>query len=157
MGEGVSRLCLRRRHEQQTFYQLVVANPGAVAWYCGLKLEMAVHLVMNVLTEAMQDASAPGLQHVKARMTEHPHSHVGPHIDVGEVPELEHIGAVDDFYASFEWSDGGMVHVHIALWIAGAPRIDNVTVPKDSIDKGVVEIKTAIEGDTVVPQEQAAS
>ena len=26
-----------------SYYQLLVSNPGAVAWYCGLKLEMAVH------------------------------------------------------------------------------------------------------------------
>ena len=38
-------------------------------------------------------------------------------------------GRVDESYATFEWSGGGMVHVHIAMWISGSPRIDKVTVP----------------------------
>ena len=29
---------------KKAFYELAVNNPGAVAWYCSLKLEMAVHL-----------------------------------------------------------------------------------------------------------------
>ena len=37
------------------FYELAVANPGAVAWYCGLKLEMAIGLVRAVLTKTTQD------------------------------------------------------------------------------------------------------
>ena len=48
-----------------------------------------------------------------------------------ELTDLQHFGSVDDFYASFEWSNGGLVHVHIALWIVGSPRIDKVLVPKE--------------------------
>ena len=142
---------------KKAFYELAVANPGAVAWYCGLKLEMAVHLIMNLLSEALQDPSTPGLTDVKARMAKLLHAKVGPGIDVHELPDVQHLGTVDDFYASFEWSDGGLVHVHIALWIVGAPRIDKVVVPKEDLDKGYVEIEVPIEGDTALPQEQAAS
>ena len=85
------------------------------------------------------------------------HAKVGPGIDAHELPDVQHLGTVDDFYASFEWSDGGLVHVHIALWIVGAPRIDKVVVPKEDLDEGYVEIEVPIEGDTVLPQEQAAS
>ena len=53
------------------------------------------------------------------------------------------------------WWD--FVHVHIALWIVGVPRIDKVVVPKEDLDKGYVELEVPIEGDTVLPQEQAAS
>ena len=118
---------------------------------------MAVHLIMNLLSEALQDPSTPGLSDVKARMAKLLHAKVGPGIDVHELPDVQHLGTVDDFYASFEWSDGGLVHVHIALWIVGAPRIDKVVVPKEDLDKGYVEIEVPIEGDTVLPQEQAAS
>ena len=142
---------------KKAFYEFAVANPGAVPWYCGLKLEMAVHLIMNLLSEALQDPSTPGLSDVKACMAKLLHAKVGPGIDVHELPDAHHLGTVDDFYASFEWSDGGLVHVHIALWIVGAPRIDKVVVPKEDLDKGYVEIEVPIEGDTVLPQEQAAS
>ncbi len=54
----------------KAFYQLAVANPGSVAWYCGLKLEMTVHLVMNLLSEALQDPSTPGLSDATARMAQ---------------------------------------------------------------------------------------
>ena len=39
---------------KKAFYELAVANPGAVAWYCSLKLEMAVHLTKTILTQQMQ-------------------------------------------------------------------------------------------------------
>ena len=52
-------------------------------------------------------------------------------------------GRVDDSYASFEWSGGGIVHVHIALWICGAPRIDKVNVVKD--------LENTVEEEHVVP------
>jgi hypothetical protein len=87
---------------RQAFYQLAVANPGAVAWYCDLKLEMAVHLVMATLSEALQDPGTPGLGSVKARMTEHLRAKVGPGIAVEDLPDLHFLGVVDDFYASFE-------------------------------------------------------
>ena len=37
-------------------------------------------------------------------------------------------GEVDDWWATFEWSSGGMVHVHIAFWIVASPRIDKVLI-----------------------------
>ena len=118
---------------------------------------MAVYLVMNVLTEALQDPSTPGLDNVKARMTQHLHGIVGPNIDVEKMPDIQHVGAVDDFYASFEWSEGGLVHDRIAVWIVGSPRIDKVIMPKEHVDDGYVEIQVPIEGETVLPQERAAS
>ena len=46
---------------------------------------------------------------------------------------------MDDFYATLEWSAGGLIHTHIALWIVGSPRIDKVEVPIETKDD-VVEI-----------------
>ena len=113
---------------KQAFYQLAVANPGAVAWYCGLKLEMAVHLVKQLLTQTMQSRTTPGLEAVKTRLQEELERKLGAEVQVDQILELEDLGCVDDFYASFEWSGGGIVHVHMALWIVGAPRIDKVTL-----------------------------
>ena len=115
---------------------------------------MAVQLVMTLLSEALQDPNTPGLGTAKARMTEHLRSKVGPGIAGDELPDLQNLGVADDFYASFEWSDGGIVHVHIALWIVGSPRIDKVQVPKEQQEESegnFVEIDVPIDGETVMP------
>ena len=47
--------------KKKQFYHLAVANPGAVSWYCGLKLEMSVWLTKALLTRQLQSsASTPG-------------------------------------------------------------------------------------------------
>ena len=55
---------------------------------------------------------------------------LGEEVDVEELPDLLKFGHVDDEYVTFEWSAGGMVHVHMAFWIVGAPRIDKIEVPR---------------------------
>ena len=42
--------CARESAMKKAYYELAVRNPGAVAWYCGLKLEMAVKLTTALLT-----------------------------------------------------------------------------------------------------------
>ena len=53
-----------------------------------------------------------------------------------------------------------MVHVHMAFWVVGAPRIDKIEVPQKKEDehegKAWVEIDVVPEGVTVVPQSEAA-
>ena len=115
------RLCQECGHEEK-FYELAVANPAGVEWYCSLKLEMAVHLVKQILTDAMQSPSVPGLADIKARMKAELERKLGETVDVDELPDLLHMGCADDFYASFEWSDGSILHVHICFWMVGAPQ-----------------------------------
>ena len=141
---------------KKAFYELSNVNSGAVACYCGLKLDMAVHLVMNALMEILQDLATPGLTTVRSKMEELFRSKVGEDVDVGELPDLQHLGEVDDVYVSFEWNDGGLVHVHIALWIVGSPRIDKVIVPREQ-GGNLVEVEVPIHGETVLPQEEAAT
>ena len=145
---------------QKTYYDLSVNNPGAVAWYCALKLEMLVHLTKALLTEQLRSADVPGLEAAKARLKDELERKLGVEVEVDEIPDLRDYGLVDDFYVSFEWSDGGMIHAHMAFWIVGAPRIDKVEVPKEEIEeidgKQVVEIEALPEGATVLPQSEAA-
>ena len=145
---------------QKAYYDLSVINPGAVAWYCALKLEMLVHLTKALLTEQLRSADVPGLEAAKARLKEELERKLGVEMEVDEIPDLRDYGLVDDFYVSFEWSDGGMIHAHMAFWIVGAPRIDKVEVPKEEIEeidgKQVVEIEALPEGATVLPQSEAA-
>ena len=52
---------------KKAYYDLSVNNPGAVAWYCALKLEMAVHLTKALLTKQLRSADVPGLEVAKAK------------------------------------------------------------------------------------------
>ena len=81
---------------------------------------------------------------------------LGVDISVDDLPDLRNYGVVDDFYASLEWSGGGLIHTHIALWIVGAPRIDKVTVPID-IESGVVQVDVTPAEEVVLPHEDAAN
>ena len=78
------------------------------------------------------------LQNVSLRATR-----LGVDVDVDEAPDLKIFGDVDDYYAAFEWSEGGMIHAHMAFWIVGAPRIDKIDVPRLTTDTAVVEIGAA--------------
>ena len=55
------------------------------------------------------------------------------------VPDWEHFGRVDEYWLSYEWSAGGLIHAHIAFWIVGSPRLDNIEKVKELGD-GVVEV-----------------
>ena len=59
---------------------------------------------------------------------------MGVDVLVEEIPDLRLFGCVDDHYASFEWSEGGMIHAHIAFWVVGVPRIDKIEVPREKED-----------------------
>ena len=143
---------------RKAFYQLSVANPGCVEWYCALKLELAVHLIQDVLTQQLRSVLTPGLKDVKDRIRDALKDKLGLDIDVDElhIPDLAHFGHVDDFWLSFEWSAGGIVHAHIALWIVGSPRIDKIVVPKEKEDN-VVEVDVTEEDATVLVHEEAAA
>ena len=116
---------------KKAYYELAVRNPGAVAWCCGLILEMAVSLTKALLTEQMRSPEVPGLEEAKAKLKEELRQRLGEEVDVEELPDLLKFGHADDEYVTFEWSAGGMVHVHMAFWIVGAPRIDKIEVPRE--------------------------
>ena len=78
---------------KKAYYELAVQNPGAVAWYCGLKLEMAVALTKALLTEQMRSAEVPGLEEAKAKLKEELCSRLGLDVDVEEIPDLEKVRA----------------------------------------------------------------
>ena len=42
------------------YFELAVRAPGPVAWYCAVKLEMAVALTRALLTEQLRSAEVPG-------------------------------------------------------------------------------------------------
>ena len=141
---------------KKTYYELALHNPGTVAWYCSLKLEMMVHLAKEIITEMLQSSTVPGMQEGIAILEEELRQKVGIEVCVEDLPDLQQYGRVDDFYASLEWSAGGLVHVHIAYWIVGAPRIDKVVVPRQS-EAGVFEVDVTAADAVVLPHERAAN
>ena len=130
---------------KKAYYELSVRNPGAVAWYCSLKLEMAVALTKALLTEQMRSAEVPGLEEAKAKLKEELCGRMGVEVDVEDIPDLAMFGHVDDEYVSFEWSSGGMLHAHMAFWVIGAPRIDKIEVPREQQEEGAGKPAMAIE------------
>ena len=67
--------------------------------------------------------------------------------DVNElhVPDYDHFGRVDDYWLSYEWSAGGLIHAHIAFWIVGSPRLDESEKSKE-LGEGVVEVDSSAMG-----------
>lgn len=141
---------------KKAYYALAVQNPSVVAWYCGLKLEMAVHLVQELVTRMLQSDIVPGRAQAMSMLSSQLQEKLGVQMSVDNLPDLRHYGTVTDFYASLEWSAGGLIHTHIALWIVGAPRIDKVDVPMD-LKPGVVQIDATPVDCHVLPQEEAAN
>ena len=143
---------------RECFYKLAVANPGAVTWYCALKLEMSVYLVMALLTRQLQGDCVPGrtscMETLQQTMDDELRGRGGDGIQVVELDCLGW-GRVDDFWSSFEWSAGGMVHCHIAYWIKGAPRIDKVVVP-DAITGSADDTVLDFDGQVSLEQGLAA-
>ena len=89
---------------RNAYYKLAVREPGAVAWYCSLKLEIAVSLVRAVLTEQMRSDEVPGREEAKTQLAVGLASRLGERVVVEDVPDLQQFGYVDDYYVSFEWS-----------------------------------------------------
>merc|ERR1712197_208436 len=115
---------------KKTYIELAVREPGLVAWYCAVKLEMAVALTRALLTEQLRSADVPGRDAAKDKLESDLTARLGVDVHVDGAPDLHLFGHVDDCYATFEWSEGGMIHAHMAFWIVGAPRIDKIAVPR---------------------------
>ena len=99
----------------------------------------------------------PGKDAVKLELQTTLRERLGPEVDINALPDLVFMGHVDDFYATYEWSSGGMIHMHMAFWIVGSPRIDKVIVPKEQRDQVIVTERATCDTDVVLPQTEAAN
>ena len=84
------------------FYRLSVSNPAAVQWYCALKLELALHLIVDVLTRQLRSRTTPGLHEAQASLRQVLQEKLGSsfHVDDADLPDLRHFGFVDDYPSS---------------------------------------------------------
>jgi hypothetical protein len=55
--EDISERELKKR---EVYYRLALQNPGIVAWFCALKLEMMVHLTVKLLSRNLAEDVVPG-------------------------------------------------------------------------------------------------
>ena len=89
---------------KKAFYVLSLENPGIVAWYCGLKLELGVHLLQQLITRMLQSEVVPGGDEARELLQTQLRAKMGEDSFTveGELPDLERYGEVDDYYASVE-------------------------------------------------------
>ena len=127
-----------------------------MAWYCILKLEMAFHLAKGIITRILQCDVVPGRDGAMSLLAAELQQKLGLEVSIDDLPDLQNYGYVDDFYASLEWSAGGLIHSHIAFWIVGSPRIDKVVVPTGTkLDAAEMDATKA--ESFILPQEEAAN
>ena len=71
---------------------------------------MAVALTKALLTAQLRSEEVLGQAEAQAKLAEELSKRMGVDVLVEEIPDLRHFGCADDHYASFEWSEGGMIH-----------------------------------------------
>ena len=54
---------------RKVYYDPSIRDPGAVAWYCAVKLEMAVALTKALITEQMRSDIVPGREEAKTKIS----------------------------------------------------------------------------------------
>ena len=99
----------RDKAKKDAYYKLAVSNPGVVAWYCALRLEMTVHLACATLSRQLQSAEVAGKELAKAALQQEIQQAMGETdvIDVIDIDIPSNWGEVDDYWATIEWSSGG--------------------------------------------------
>jgi len=127
----------RNAAQRRSFYKLAQSNPGVVSWYSAMRLEATVHMAVELLSNQAMSEQVPPKKEAMAAVQRELASELGD--DSTSFNELQldaDWGRVDEWWACYEWSGGGLVHVHVCLWIKGAPRIDKV---KTGVVTGAVE------------------
>ena len=111
---------------KKSYYQLAVRDPGAVAWYCAVKLEMATALTAALLTEQLQSDDVPGRADAQNKIEAELAARVGADASVSsrlcQNPDQMHFGQVDEYYMSYEWSEGHNPRAHGILGRRGSPH-----------------------------------
>ena len=160
----------RDKAKRKAFYEAAVSNPEAVSWYAALRLEATLHLACSILSRQLQSEGVPGKDLAIAALQRELARAFGAD-DAGDVVDVDvpdNWGEVDDYWGTFEWSGGGMLHIHVALWISGSPRIDKVVHSKaaraggaadqaDGSNTVVSETVWADEGDVCLSDDSAAN
>ena len=90
-----------RRRCTKAFYELALQIPGVVAWYCTLKLEMAVRLAQEIITPMLQSDIVPG-RHEATAILRAELQRLGLEVSFDYLPDLRNYGCAIYLYASLE-------------------------------------------------------
>ena len=126
---------LTEEEKRQRFFRDAVDHPGVVSWYCAIKLEQQVHLAIADINRQLREYSFDPEEWRPSQLDEDDKegdwgaSPAGARASTNQAkPQADEAKplppVVDDWYASYEWGSGGIVHLHVVLWIKGAPRVD---------------------------------
>ena len=89
-------------------------------------------MTVALITYQLQSEDVPGLQDAKGMLAQVLSSHLVDDDAVDSISDYRFLGQVDDYYATYEWSEGSMIHEHMAFWVFGALRIDKIEAPSDN-------------------------
>ena len=122
----------REIERKRCYRQAAVDNPAIVAWCSAWRLEAQLKAVLASLNAAIQSKAVPDVAAAKALLERQFAESLGTaHADF-VLHQPDDWGTVDDYWATYEWSEGGLIHLHIAFWIVGSPRIDVVKIAQAS-------------------------
>ena len=127
-----------------------------MSWYCAIKLKQIVHLAVASISRQLRDFKFDPADWQPRQVDEAEEFHCSVTPDTQALPKLSEQTEVDDWYASFEWGSGGIVHVHVVLWVKGAPRIDAVLRPDEQGNLPALNSEDVKSGDVVVLDEDVA-
>ena len=127
----------RNAAQRKAYYKLAQSNPGVVAWYSAMRLEATVHMAVELLSNQAMSEQVPSKKEAMAAVQRELANELGDDSMLFQELLLDRDwGRVDDWWACYEWSGGGLIHVHVCFWIKGSPRIDKV---KTGAATGAVE------------------
>ena len=144
----------REIERKRCYWQAAVDNPAIVAWYSAWRLEAQLKAIIASLNAAIQSKAVPDLAAAKALLERQFAESLGTaHADF-VLHQPDDWGTVDDYWATYEWSEGGLIHLHIALWIVGSPRIDVVKIAQASDAPGAGDDNGMTEEENTQPNQR---
>jgi hypothetical protein len=117
---------------------------------------MLVHLAAHIVSRNIGGDIVPGKAEAMQAMQQELDAVFDPSSITVSSADFQY-GKVDDWWATFEWSSGGMVHVHIAFWIVASPRIDKIVMSSELDPVAKETIVLWDEDASVVLQDDAAA
>ena len=127
-----------------------------MSWFCALKLETLVHLTAHIVSRNIAGDVIPGKLEAMTALQQELEGFCEPSSVTCSSFDLQ-AGKVDDWWATFEWSSGGMAHVHIAFWIVASPRIDKIVMSSGPAPGATETTLVFDEGASVVLQDDVAA
>ena len=118
----------RENARKSCYWKAAVDNPAIVSWYSAWRLEAQLKTIIASMNKAIQSKEIPNLDLAKSVLKRQMAESLGTGDVRFEIHQPENWGTIDDYWATYEWSEGGLIHLHIGLWMVGSPRIDVVKI-----------------------------